>query len=25
VMRIDRLRPTENGFKKVELPYCGHC
>jgi hypothetical protein len=25
VMRIDRLRPTENGFKKVQLPYCGHC
>jgi len=25
IMRIDRLRPTDTGFKKVELPYCGLC
>ncbi len=25
VMRIERLRATERGFKKVQLPYCGHC
>lgn len=25
VMVIDRLRATAHGFKRVELPYCGHC
>ncbi|MFZ0036362.1 MAG: hypothetical protein WAK91_03000 [Candidatus Acidiferrales bacterium] len=25
VMRIERLRATERGFKKVQLPYCGQC
>jgi hypothetical protein len=25
VMMIQRLRATDNGFKKVDLPYCGHC
>jgi hypothetical protein len=25
IVRIDRLRPTDTGFKKVELPYCGLC